>query len=166
MHGNTLFATLHIVGSNNNLQRDAAAVLEYQERNAANLAWMKQAFDLATREQRDGVVLGKQADPSFEERNPDKRTGFNDFLAALEEATAAFAKPVLLIHGDSHYFQVDKPMIARTSGRRVEHFTRLEVFGAPDVHGVRVAADPADPDLFSFRPLIVRENLVPHRAPR
>jgi hypothetical protein len=36
-----VFATLHVVGSNNNLQRDQVAVNEYIARNAANLAWMQ-----------------------------------------------------------------------------------------------------------------------------
>ena len=39
-----VFATLHIPGSNNNLQRNQAAVNEYIERNAANLAWIDAAF--------------------------------------------------------------------------------------------------------------------------
>jgi len=36
-------------------------------------------------------------------------TGFND-LAALEAETLAFSKPVVLVHGDSHSFQINKPL--------------------------------------------------------
>jgi hypothetical protein len=27
----------------------------------------------------------------------------------LREETVAFRKPVVLVHGDSHYFRIDKP---------------------------------------------------------
>lgn len=36
--------------------------------------------------------------------------------------------------------------------------TRLEVFGDPDTHWVRVTVDPANPALFTIEPMIVREN--------
>ena len=51
-----------------------------------------------------------------------QRTGFNDFLAALEAETIAFGGPVVLVHGDSHYFRIDKPMIGyakRPAGREL-----------------------------------------------
>jgi len=47
--GDVMFVTLHMIGSNNNLGRTPEMDAEYSERNAANLAWMRQAFDLATR---------------------------------------------------------------------------------------------------------------------
>jgi hypothetical protein len=46
----------------------------------------------------------------------------NDFLAALERETVAFRCWVVLIHGDSHTFPVDKPMTSSTTGQRVEIF--------------------------------------------
>ena len=43
--GGILFATLHVVGSNNNNQREVpGAVAEFRERDAANAAWVKAAF--------------------------------------------------------------------------------------------------------------------------
>ena len=39
-------------------------------------------------------------------------------------AAAAFARPVLLVHGDSHYFRIDKPLLD-AAGNRIESFTRL-----------------------------------------
>ncbi|MGZ9156368.1 MAG: hypothetical protein ACXW6J_24030, partial [Candidatus Binatia bacterium] len=44
-----LFVTIHTVGSNNNLGRTREMDAEYAERNAANLAWLKESFDLARR---------------------------------------------------------------------------------------------------------------------
>ena len=51
-YGGALFVTLHVIGSNNNLGRTPVMDAEYAERTAANLAWMRQAFDLATRERK------------------------------------------------------------------------------------------------------------------
>ena len=47
IYGDIIFVTLHIVGSNNNLGRTREMDTEYAERNEANLAWMKEAVDLA-----------------------------------------------------------------------------------------------------------------------
>lgn len=166
-HSNVAFATLHIIGSNNNLQRNRAAVDEYLERNEANLVWLAASFAEARAQDRAALVLSIQANPYFE-KHADERSGFNDFLAALERETIAFRKPVLLIHGDSHYFRVDQPMMAGTGPqrRRVDTFMRLEVYGERDVHGVLVSVDLAEAiSPFTFRPLLVRENLLEH-APR
>jgi hypothetical protein len=48
----------------------------------------------------------------------------------------------------------------------VENFTRLETFGHPDAHWVRVVLDPADPQVFSFRQEIVQPNLIKHGTGR
>lgn len=174
-YGEVLFVTLHIVGSNNNLGRTPENDLEYAERNRANLAWMRQAFDLAKRNRMRGVMLVMQANPFFEDTwssghrrslriaPPDpQRSGYSDFLSALERETVAFEMPVVLVHGDTHYFRIDKPMFSSASRRMVENFTRVETFGVPDVHWVRAIVDPKDPNLFTFKPEIVRKNLADH----
>ena len=156
-----LFAALHVVGSNNNLGRTAAGDAEYQDRNAAALAWLRQTFAIATAQNHRAVMLVIQANPGFE-LAPAQRTGFNDFLSALEQATVAFGKPVVLVHGDSHYFRIDKPMTGSASRRRVENFTRVETFGEGDNHWLRVAVDPGNPNVFAFDQRIVAANLVNH----
>lgn len=183
-YGGVLFVTLHMVGSNNNLGRTPQMDAEYRERNTANLVWMKQAFDLAKRDGNKGVVLITQANPGFENKwdprklaipfgpmgpmgkPPEqlKQTGFDDFLAALETETLAFGRPVVLVHGDTHIFRIDKPLVSSRSKRVIENFTRVETFGTPDVHWVRGIVDPKDPDLFTFKPEIVKKNLVGHSA--
>ena len=42
--GGVTFLTLHVVGSNNNRARTKEADAEYEERNEANLAWMRAGF--------------------------------------------------------------------------------------------------------------------------
>jgi len=161
--GEVVFATAHVVGSNNNLGRTAEMDREYEARNAANLAWIRTAFRLA----RDGgftaVMLIMQANPRYDFMPGDpRRSGFEDTIAVLEEETLAFGKLTLLVHGDTHYFRIDKPLVGTQSRRRVERFTRLETFGAPDMHWVRARVEPRNPNLFVFEQGIVEDNLVKH----
>jgi hypothetical protein len=161
-HGNVLFVGLNIPGSANNFGHP-----EFPERNRANLAWLKEAFEVASRENRAGIMIIIQANPRFDLPPGNKtRAGFNDFIAQLERETIAFAKPVVLVHGDSHYFRIDKPLVGTQSKRRLENFTRVETFGNPDVHWLKVTVDPADPELFTFRQRIVKKNLIRHTPPQ
>ena len=82
----------------------------------------------------------------------------------LEKETLAFGKPVVLVHGDSHFFRTDKPLPLRVPGTPVrpsiENFTRRETFGSPNHHWVEVTVDPNDPNVFSVRQRIVAANVV------
>ena len=163
--GNVMFATLHTVGNNNNLPPEPTArgnAKEHAERTAANLAWLEETFARATDRRSDAVVFVTQANPGFE-LPPEMRTGYNDLLAALLEQTARFPGQVVLIHGDTHYFRVDKPLSAGAGGRLV-NFTRVETFGSPDVHWVHAFVDSSRREVFTFRPEIVEEN-APGRLP-
>ena len=97
-----------------------------------------------------------QANP-FEEDLADP-SGFTEFKATLERETIAFGKPVVLVHGDSHTFRIDKPVISET---RPLNFTRVETFGSPDVHWVRVSVNPRNPEVFAFEPEIIEDNVTP-----
>ena len=87
-------------------------------------------------------------------------SGFAGFRDALRRETLAFGKPVVLVHVDSHYFRIDKPLYAE-EGSRVLIFTRVETFGDKDVHWVRATVDTSDPEVFSFQPEIVDEKMTP-----
>lgn len=174
---NISFVTLHIVGSNNNRGRTPEMDTEAGERMAANIAWMRKAFTDAKARNSAGLVLMTQANPGFETKwtpsligryfrlfpgvNPPKTlppSGFDDILDAVTVEIASYDKPTLFIHGDTHIFHVSKPLVDRKSERFLDHFTRLEVFGDPDSHWVRVIVDPTVPGLFTIRPEIIPEN--------
>jgi Calcineurin-like phosphoesterase len=162
-----VFAGLHVVGSNNNyggIPGSTPPSSEYVNRNAATLVWLHSTFALAATGGYKAVMLIIQADPLFEvSPGNTSRAGFNDFLAALESETIAFGKPVVLVHGDSHYFRIDKPLIGTRSGRRVENFTRVETFGELDNHWLHVDVSPGNPNVFVFDQRIVTANLVAQR---
>jgi hypothetical protein len=168
-HGGVLFITLHMVGDNNNRGRTPEQDAEYAERMAANLEWMKQGFELATRGGYKAVMIATQANPYVEETwsagfkrrmriGPPFVTpfGFADFLAALEQEISLFERPVALVHGDTHFFRADKPLRFAQDQRVYENFIRVETFGSPHVHWVRAIVDLDDPQVFSFRPELVR----------
>jgi hypothetical protein len=164
--GSVIFVGLNLPGSNNNFPttlRNGATVgnlEEYTQRNAANLAWMRQSFALATHDGSPGLMLFIQGNPFPYTPNDDSLNGFEEFLVALEEETLKFGKPVVLAHGDSHYFRVDKPLPRPDPDgyrrSRLVNFTRVENFGSPDMHWVRGIVDPRDPELFSFKPEVLR----------
>lgn len=165
-----LFATVHVVGSMNGLSvADAESAAEAVRRNQANVAWIQQAFAEARRSDAKAVVLAMQA--SFFERGPirNQSTGrsvlggragpFGLLAAALQDGAAEFGKPVLLIHGDDHEFMIDRPFLTRSAdGNTTQggNFTRLQVYGAPEIRAVRVGVDTSTPWVFSFSPLFVQ----------
>jgi hypothetical protein len=132
------YATVNVQGSCNNLCDTAPDPDEYAARNAADIAWLQQTFEEAKAHDAAGIMIIGQADPGFDAtdgtRAPirNRRTlietdgepdGFHDFLFALRDQTIAFAKPVVYVDGDSHYFRVDKPLLD-SQGRWVENFTQ------------------------------------------
>ena len=96
--------------------------------------------------------------------------GFQEFLVALRDEVIAFEKPVAYVHGDSHYYRVDKPF-QNAKGQRLENFTRVETFGdnaangLNDVHWVKVTVDPRSREVFSYQAMIVPDNRVAVPAP-
>jgi hypothetical protein len=160
LHGEVLFVTLHIVGSNNNFEpRDARAVEEFKARDAANIAWIRTAFDEARESQARAIVFAMQADP-FESRANGHlfppQSGFTASIGgALLPLSEAWGRPVLLIHGDSHRFRFDRPF-ANSRGDVIRNLARLEVYGAPDVHAVRVRVDTDAASPFDVTPVLNR----------
>ena len=81
------------------------------------------------------------------------RMDFQSFLLALRDQVVAFKKPVAYVHGDSHYFRIDKPFLD-AAGARLENFTRVETFGdhqengTNDVTWLKVLVDPHSREVF------------------
>jgi hypothetical protein len=177
--GRIWFVGLNIPGSNNNkvntdddcfkksdrtLDDCAAANAEYAERDAQNEAWLRDTFEKARDDHSLGVVIVIQADPSldlpetedFIERTLPGFDGFDNILAALTDETCDFDGQVLLIHGDTHFFKHDQPLVDQAD--LLENFTRLETFGSPNTHWVKVTVDPRTRGLLVIEPMIVSGN--------
>jgi hypothetical protein len=168
--GGVTFATLHVPGSNNGLGRAPDGDAEYDLRNKANLAWLSETFAHAKASNSRAIMIVQQANMYPEwppvAGKPVTPSGFADLRALLEQEATAFGKPVVLVHGDSHYFRIDNPLRknAPAPGQRpppsLENFLRVETFGTPNHHWLHVTVDPNDPNVFTFRPRIVKANVM------
>jgi len=65
-----------------------------------------------------------------------------------------FAGQVLLVHGDSHYFKIDKAMVD-DDDCITPNFTRFEGFGAADNSWIEMPVDPSSKNVFSFNPAVL-----------
>lgn len=176
-----MFVMLNVPGSNNNKVNGAeicqaksartpaqcaADNAEWAERNAANIRWLDESFAKAKASRLKGIMIVVQADMGFDVPESEKddesrlpeRDGYALFLDALTAATKAFEGQVLLVHGDTHFFKLDKPLVNAT--RMLPNFTRLQTFGSPNVHWVKVTVDAATRNVFMVEPMIVPGNAL------
>lgn len=149
-HDEVLFLGLHVVGSADNRGRGDAPNPEFVTRRAANLEWLAQGFALARSRGAPAAVVLMQADAGIEWPVPGGRV-YGDFFMALRREVETFGRPVLLVHGDSHRFILDRPWWNAATGAGVQNLIRLETFGSPTVGWVRVEVDPQSPGVFSIR---------------
>ena len=183
--GRVVYVTLNVPGSCNNLCDTNPDPAEFAARNAANIKWLKETFAKAKTQNAVGVMIIAQANPGWDlsdptrapVRNPNTLAeanaatdGYKDYLLALRDEVIAFRKPVAYVHGDSHYFRVDKPFLD-AKGQRLENFTRVETFGNNvqngnnDVQWVKAIVDANSREVFSYQPIIVPGNRVAVPAP-
>ena len=176
--GPVVYLGLNVQGSNDNypyhdtetgtgvpVRSDAEIQRQRNEeiaRKAADLRWLSEGFEYAERVHAKGVMIIWQANPNFNNEdhltNPHDYDALADYVDALRSETEAFGGQVALVHGDSHYFKVDKPLNRTTGGGVLANFTRVETFGARNTHWVSARIDPRDPNVFVFEPRIVTAN--------
>ncbi len=158
-----VFATIHTVGSKNNRQANVpGAMEEWRERDAADTAWIRATFAEARAVKAPAVALFFQADPFADDKGETGYAdGFETFLKTIEEEARAFAKPVLLVHADEHRYRLDVGMRFEATAAPLKNVTRLETFGALNMHAVLVTVDPGSPQVFLTAPLIVPGNTLP-----
>ena len=154
-HRGYLLATVDLPGSKNGLERfdapPAPEVAAWRRRTLAAAEWTRATFAEARAAGSAGVILAFHAEMGLHAPATDAyRQAYEPFLTVLEEEAESFGGPVLLVHGDGHEYTVDKPLVRRTTGRRLENVYRLEVPGSPILGWVRVTVTPGRPDPFSF----------------
>ncbi len=171
-----VFVTLNVPGSNNDtlpwkggagaFLNEAARQQEVAERTAADLRWLKAAFEEAQDEHAKAVVIGLQADmwePEALAPGGDGLDAYRPIVQALADLSLNFGRPVLLMNGDSHLFEVDRPLADPFSPtglihgtRAVPNLTRITVQGSTNKPSewLRLTIDPRSPQVFSW------ENVV------
>jgi hypothetical protein len=110
-----------------------------------------------------GLVVVVQGDPGFdlpETEEFDESTapgvsGYRHFMNQLVKQTEQFKGQVIFVHGDTHFFKIDKPLYSPS--KVLANLTRLQTFGSPSLHWVRVTVDPASSNLFQVQPVMVAQ---------
>lgn len=148
-----LFVTLHIVGSNNNFEtRDIRATNEFFSRDVANIAWIREAFKLAEKNQYRAIVFAFQANVFFSRSILEDFPAWSGFRNSIGQTLLPLAKewnkPILIIHGDGHRLHFDQPF--KIKGQVMSNITRLEVPGASDVRAVKVTVDLSKDQVFGI----------------
>ena len=163
--GQVVFATVHMPGSNNDGVRwrapftdEPARVREVAERTGAAIRWLRRAFARATAASAAGVMIGLHADMW----TLGALGGYTPLVQELATLSAGFGKPVLLVNGDTHVFQVERPLDNLSLAGMVHaapsapNLTRITVHG--DVHKprqwLRVTVDPRTVEVFSWRNVV------------
>ncbi|NBZ98611.1 MAG: hypothetical protein EBS88_03535 [Betaproteobacteria bacterium] len=136
---NVLFVTFNIPGSNNNKILD-------------------------DKDCKSGILLAFQGDPGFdlpetEDQDESKAptvSGYQNFLKVVVQETENYKGQVMLVHGDTHFFKVDKPLYSPT--KVLPNFTRLQTFGSPNLHWVKVTVDDKRDSVFDIEPVMVQHT--------
>ncbi len=143
---------VHVVGSNNGLQpwelgpddedlpeeREA----EVERRTAAAIEWIDAIFNRAERKRAAGVLVMIHADMwgAFEFSGGSDMSGFTPIVEKLAARSEEFAKPVLLVNGDSHDFYQWKPLSDSDTHPNAEFYaargTDLATVDSAFYHGV------------------------------
>jgi hypothetical protein len=126
--GGVVFATLDVPGPDGG---GPAAT--------ADGAWLDTTFDRAAAVKAAGVMIIWQDDPTDGSSSP--------LVARLKRRAAAFGKPVVLVHGDTHQFKLDHPW------KDTPNLTRLETYPGFTAQWVKATVDPASPGVFRFATL-------------
>jgi hypothetical protein len=158
-----MFATIHIVSTNNGREQilldDIETTLDLVDaRDAANLSWLEATFAAAGELGSGAVVITIQADVTVRAGpmpcGPGVRVqcdAFALFRDALLRHAAGFRKPVLLIHGDTNPFCLDR----KFGGNSAPLLWRLNALGDySEVDATAITVRPNDPDApFAIAPL-------------
>jgi hypothetical protein len=166
----TVFATLNIPGGSNNdtapwsgsFADPSAQAQEVSDRNGANSRWLHRAFDKARSEHARAVVIVVQADLWDPEAIAAGGAGldkYTPFVQELADLSVQFHRPVLLLNGDTHLFESDRPLADPTSTTGVIHHTqavpnlmRVVVQGSTNAPAewLRLTIDTRNPQVFSW----------------
>jgi hypothetical protein len=165
-----MFATFNVPGGSNDdtapwtgiFADPAAQATEVADRQGANLRWLQRTFDQAHEEHAKAVVIIVQADMWDPEALATGGAGldkYSPFVQLLANLTVKFGKPVLLLNGDTHLFESDRPLADPTSATGVIHHTqavpnlqRVVVQGSTNVPAewLRLVIDTRKTQVFSW----------------
>jgi len=167
-----MFVTVDLPGSNNDsLPWFGAPVTQRQLderdlRTAADIQWLNDAYALAAQHGDAGVMIATQADmwdPAQAAAGGDGLDQYDTVVGRIAKLSRTFARPVLLINGDSHVFESDNPLSSsdplysiHNVGYSVPNFHRITVHGKTlPLEWLKLTVDPSAPGVFSWQEMPV-----------
>jgi hypothetical protein len=166
----TVFVTVNMPGSDNDtlpwsgsFSNPTAQNQEVADRTNADIRWLQAAFVKAKHDHAKAVVVALQADMwdlSAIAPGGDGLDAYAPFVQELAQQSLQFGRPVLLLNGDSHLFEVDQPLADPTSATgviygtpAVTNLTRITVQGSTNAPAewLRLTVDPNSPQVFSWQ---------------
>jgi hypothetical protein len=161
-----VFATIHVVGSNNDLvpwfdgtetpAQRALRMTEFGRRVTATLAWVDRAFQQARRIRARGVVLAMQANIWLRRLEPNADvSGFDTIVRSIATHAKRFDGKVLLLQGDTHKYLADRPLKSGSPehgvATKAPNVTRIVVEGETSSEWLRLRVKPRAKTLFSWQ---------------
>lgn len=159
-HQSILFATLHVVGSNDGFGSGITALEQEAELRAkANLAWLHLLEKKMQKKPPRAMVISLHAE-LFEPGKPNKKEKkyatrkirggakgpYFPIVKSISALSQSYPNPILVIHGDHHTFTLDKPFAPR-------NITRLQVYGEPLMKAVKIYVDQKSETVFKIETL-------------
>jgi hypothetical protein len=138
--------TLNIPGSNNGLE--ILPNTHISQRTEMNAAWLNESVSRAIVTDKAGLVIALHANIGVDNRGFLNLKGkalraYGEFRDHFFSEVKRFAKPILLLHGDSHRFSVDYP------AKALPNLQRVEAFGFPFTSSwARISVEHQNPALF------------------
>lgn len=145
------FATAHVVGSNNNFRGVHEINEEFYQREKANIQWLTEIFEKARARKDAALVIVIHAGMNYVKS---ETNGYTAIVEKLRKEVKDFQKPVLLVYGDHHRFQISKPLMD-ADGNLIQNFTSLMVFGDSDMNAVKIDIDVRSKHVFSFSEFVM-----------
>lgn len=160
---NVMFATAHIVGSNNgsmpwkglgHTTETPEQKWERRLRTFHAVEWINTVFREAARNNDRAVVLSVHADMFYKNNPSDKyNSEFTPIVRQLAHNAIAFGKPVYLLNGDTHTYRVNKPLTEGSAFmeyygvQEVPNLTRIQVDGSKNANNwLKVTINPGQTD--------------------
>jgi hypothetical protein len=168
------FGMLNVPGSNNDwapwfgvTDRSQTQIDEVTDRTDADLEWLDHIFSQAKASKAKAVLIGIQADmwdPAFFSGGSDAARAASDHFTPIVNRLAELAleweRPVLLMNGDSHVYEVDNPFSNPDSAQNqiyglekaVPNIARITVNGSttPCHQWLKLTINPKSDSVFSW----------------
>jgi hypothetical protein len=169
-----VFVTINMPGGSNNdaspwtngFGTSAEQAQEAADRTEADMRWLQTAFKQAKATHARAVVIATQADMWDPEATAPGGAGLDNytpFVQELANLSLDFGRPVLLLNGDSHHYEVDQPLADPSSTTGLIHhtlpvpnLTRVTVQGSTNAPAewLRLTIDPRAKDVFSWQNVV------------